>query len=229
MAIGISATDAWREAHPQALVGLLELSGVSNASPCPALDQRKRSVEAALRERYRGFSRGDFVAAPVLSDYVRYYRSFEKTYHVQLQLESIVLKGKSLPNVSPLVDANFAAELETLVLTAGHDVAKLEAPLRIDVSRAGDSITQMNGTTRAMREGDMVMRDAAGISCSIIYGQDNRSLISAGATHVLYVAYGAPGVPEALIERQLQGILANVRLFAPDCIVEQQAVLRAAT
>ena len=227
--LAISGTDAWRETHPRALIGILELSAISNAKPCAALDQRKRELEAALRERYQGFSRSDFVSAPVLSDYVRYYRSFEKTYHVQLQLESIVLKGKSLPNVSPLVDANFAAELETLVLTAGHDVARLEPPLRIDVSRAGDSITQMNGATRPMREGDMVMRDAKGISCSIIYGQDNRSPISAATRHVLYVAYGPPGVPEAVIQMQLRGTLANVRLFAPDCIVEQQAVLRPAT
>jgi len=49
---------------------------------------------------------------------------------VQLQVESIVSKGKSLPNVTPLVDANFVAEVETLVLTAGHDVAKLQAPFR---------------------------------------------------------------------------------------------------
>ena len=80
--IAISGTDAWRETHPRALIGILELSAVSNAKACAALDQRKRELEAALRERYQGFSRSDFVSAPVLSDYVRYYRSFEKTYHV---------------------------------------------------------------------------------------------------------------------------------------------------
>ena len=53
------------------------------------------------------------------------------------KIESIVLKGKSVPNVSPLVDANFVAEIETLVRTAGHDAAKLQGLISIDVSREG--------------------------------------------------------------------------------------------
>jgi DNA/RNA-binding domain of Phe-tRNA-synthetase-like protein len=224
----ISATEEWKQTHRHALVGALEVSEVANKLPCPALDKRKRTVEAMLQERYKGFSRSEFVSAAVLSDYVRYYKSFEKTYHVQLQLESIVLKGKTLPNVSPLVDANFIAELETLVLTAAHDVAKLQQPLCIDVSRPGDSMAQMNGSIRAMRPGDMIMRDAGGISCSILYGQDNRSPISRDTTHVLYVAYAPAGVPEAVVDTQLQAILDNIRMCAPQCIVRQRLLLHGA-
>jgi DNA/RNA-binding domain of Phe-tRNA-synthetase-like protein len=133
----ISATDEWRIAHPRAIIGLLELSGVENTHSSPKLDERKRETEAHLRERYNGFSRQDFLALPVMSAYERYYKRFNKTYHVQLQVESIILKGKSLPNVSPLVDANFFAEVETFVLTAGHDAAKLQGSISIDVSREG--------------------------------------------------------------------------------------------
>jgi DNA/RNA-binding domain of Phe-tRNA-synthetase-like protein len=226
MPVAISASEQWKEAHPRALVGVLEVSGVDNRAPCPGLDGRKRKVEAALRERYRGFSRSDFVAAPVLADYVRYYKSFEKTYHVQLQLESIVLKGKPLPRVSPLVDANFVAEVQTLVLTAGHDAERLQQPLRIDVSGDGDTIVQMNGTMRPLRPGDMIMRDAGGISCSILYGQDNRSPISADTTRALYVAYAPADVPAAAVNAQLDAILDNIRTFAPQCALEQRLLLR---
>ena len=141
----ISATDEWRTAHPGAIIGLLELSGVENTHSSPQLDERKRETEARLRESYKGFTRQDFLSLPVMSAYERYYKQFDKTYHVQLQLESIVLKGKSLPDVSPLVDSNFIAEVETLVLTAGHDVAKLCGSILMDVSREGDHFTQMNG------------------------------------------------------------------------------------
>ena len=121
----ISATDEWRTTHHGAMIGLLELSNVENDHTSLQLDQRKRETESRLRERYKGFTRQDFLSLPVMSAYEQYYKKFNKTYHVQLQVESIVLKGKSLPNVSPLVDSNFIAEVETLVLTAGHDVAKL--------------------------------------------------------------------------------------------------------
>jgi len=223
----ISPTNEWRSAHPGAIIGILELSGVAQPTSSPALDERKRETEARLRARYGGFTRPDFLALPVMAAYQRYYKRFEKTYHVQLQLESLALKGKNLPDVSPLVDANFVAEVETLALTAGHDVDKLFTPVVIDVSRAGDQITQMNGASKAIRPGDMVMRDAQGISCSIIYGQDERSPISAQTSHVLYVVYAPPGVPAESVDEQLRRIEENVRLFSPSAVVERHELLAA--
>lgn len=223
----VTASNDWREHHPGAVIGLLELSGVTNSPASPALDQHKREVEHILRERYAGFSRADFLQLFVLDHYSRYYKRFEKTYHVQLQLESVVLKGKNFPNVSPLVDSNFVAELETLVLTAGHDVSKLQGQIVIDVSTETDQFTQMNGTIKTIRAGDMVMRDATGICCTIVYGQDNRSPISAATTHALYVAYAPEGVGAEAVTTQLKLIEANIRLFAPDIIVEQTNIVLA--
>jgi DNA/RNA-binding domain of Phe-tRNA-synthetase-like protein len=225
--LSIVATDAWRDAHPGATIGLLELAGAENAGSSPALQQRKRDTEALLRERYRGFARRDFLALPVMSAYEQYYKRFHKTYHVLLQLESIVLKGKNLPDVSPLVDANFTAEVETLVLTAGHDVAKLRGAISMDVSREGDAMILMSGASKIIYPGDMIMRDAEGICCSIIYGQDNRSPIFAETSGALYVAYAPAGVPPELVDAHLREIEGNVRLFSPAVVVEQRRMLEA--
>jgi DNA/RNA-binding domain of Phe-tRNA-synthetase-like protein len=225
--LAITATDEWRNTHPGATIGLLELSGVEAAASLSALEQRKRGAEARLRERYRGFTRQDFLALPVMAAYEQYYKRFHKTYHVLLQLESIVLKGKNLPVVSPLVDANFTAEVETLILTAGHDVAQLRGPISIDVSREGDAQTQMNGVSKAIYAGDMIMRDAGGICCSILYGQDHRSPITAGTSCVLYVAYAPAGVPPELVETHLRVVEEDVRLFSPAVVVEQLRLLEA--
>ncbi len=225
--LSISATTEWRTAHPGAVIGLLELSGVINTQPCPQLEEHKREIEAELRASYRDFSRPEFLGLPVLAAYTSYYKRFDKTYHVLLQLESLVLKGKNLPDVSALVDANFMAEVETLVLTAGHDIAKLQEPIVIDVSRDSEHMTQMNGASKAIRAGDMIMRDANAISCSILYGQDDRSPISSATTHVLYVAYAPAGVPVEAVETQLSKIEENVRLFSPATILEQHQLLTA--
>ncbi|NPV87049.1 MAG: hypothetical protein HPY45_13700 [Anaerolineae bacterium] len=208
-----------------ALIGLLEISGVENIDPCPQLNQRKRQVEKQLRETLAGLQRKDLLAHPVMAAYERYYRHFDKTYHVLLQVESIAWKGKSLPDVSPLVDANFVAEMETFVLTAGHDAAKLEQPVIIDLTRAADQMTQMNGSSRLLREGDMAMRDRQGVCCTILYGQDNRSPISKETRHVLYVSYAPSGISAEVVEAQLQRIEENVRLFAPSARIEQRRLL----
>ncbi len=162
-----------------------------------------------------------------MAAYVKYYRSFDKTYHVLLQLESIVIKSRALPDVSPLVDANFIAELETLVLTAGHDISRLEQPVVIDVSRPGDEMINMSGETKHLRPGDMVMRDRHGICCSILYGQDNLSPITRETRGVLYVAYAPAGVPEQAVVEQLQLILENIHLFSPSAALEQSRLIKA--
>jgi len=221
----VTVTDTWRETHPGGIIGLLEISGVDNTQPASALELKKRAVEGRLRENYADFSRNNFLNLPVMGAYHRYYRKFGYTYHVLLQLESVALKGKSLPNVSPLVDANFAAELETLILTAGHDVAKLTSPVLIDVAREGDEITQMNGKRKDVPVGDMLMRDAGGVSCTILRGQDSRSPILKDTMHVLYVAYAPEGVTEEQVKAQLDAIEQYVRIFSPACILEQSELI----
>src|SRR5437667_10311370 len=165
--LAISATDEWRAAHPGATIGLLALSGVENTRPSSRVNERKREIEADLRERYKGFTRKDFLALPVMAEYDRYYTRFNKTYHVQLQLESIVLKGKHLPDVSPAVDANFMAEVETLILTAGHDSQQLRRPIVIDVSGESEQMKQMNGAPKTIQSDDTNLRDQAS-SCRTI-------------------------------------------------------------
>jgi DNA/RNA-binding domain of Phe-tRNA-synthetase-like protein len=226
----ISTTKEWASVHAGATIGLLEISGVENAHPSPALNEYKREAETHLREKYGDFKRADFLALPVMAAFDQYYKRFNKTYHVQLQLESIVLKGKSLPSVSPAVDSYFMAEVQTLVLTSGHDVAKLQEPITIDVSREGDMMRQASGEPKAIRPGDMVMKHRGDIiCCSIIYGQEPDSLISAGTQHVLYVAYAPAGVPTASIEDQFERIESYIRLFSPQAIVTQKRLISADT
>ena len=223
----ISDTQDWRITHPGAIIGLLELSGVDNTQPSPAFAERKRDIEALLRRRFSGSARADFLALPTMAAYNKYYKRFEKTYHVLLQLESIVLKSKSLPDVSPLVDSNFMAEVESLILTAGHDVAKLVPPVVMDISRPGDVMIRMNGAPKAIDPGDMVMRDATGVVCSILYGQDNVSPITPSTTHALYVAYAPAGVSPEEVEGHLRKVEENVRVFCPQVNLEQMHILKA--
>jgi len=153
------------------------------------------------------------------------------TAHPGAVIRLLELRGRNLPDVLPLVDANYTAEVETLVLTAGHDVEKLAAPVVMEISRAGDvlaqmgGLAQMNGTQRAIQPGDMVMRDREGICCTILYGQDNRSPITAETRQVLYVAYCPAGVPREAVEAQLSQIEEYVRLFAPQARLEQSRLL----
>jgi DNA/RNA-binding domain of Phe-tRNA-synthetase-like protein len=158
---------------------------------------------------------------PILGAYERYYRRFDKTYHVLLQLESIVLKDRNLPSVLPLVDINFMAEVGTCLLSAGHDADRLVEPMIMDVARPGEQMLAMNGQWKEQRPADMVMRDTGGLCCSILYGQDARSPIRPETSHVLYVTYAPPGVSPQDVEGHLQKITGLLRLL-PMGWVEQE-------
>jgi DNA/RNA-binding domain of Phe-tRNA-synthetase-like protein len=223
----ITATTKWNSTYPGSHIGILEIARVDNTAASAALEIQKRQVEQRLRSRYAGFTRREFLSIETLSAYEKYYKRFDKTYHVQLQVESVVLKGKNLPSVSPLVDAVFAAEVETFILTAGHDVARLQPPLAIDITREGDSMPLMNKVVKALPAGDMLMRDRQGIICTILYGQDNISPIMPGTTQAVYVAYAPVGVAPEQVEKHLAKIEYYVRLFAPGCQVEQSRLITA--
>lgn len=216
----IETTERWHATFSGGHVGVLLIGNVDNTKRTTPLDMRKREVEAQLRERYAGFSRDDFLGLETLRAYRDFYKRFGNTYHVQGQLESVVHKGKSLPNVNPLVDANFIAELETLILTAGHDVDLLNNLLTIDATQGGEIFTQMNGSEKSLKPGDMMMSDAEGIICTILYGQDRRTPISPQTRRALYVSYAPIGVPKEEVVRQLEATRENVLLFAPDAQID---------
>src|SRR5438105_7978158 len=104
-------SDAWRAAYPGAAAGVLAMSGVANPAASDALEAAKTELESGLRSRYAGAGRAALRELFPFSAYAAYYKRFQKSYHVLLQLESVVLKGKPLPRAAALVEAMFMAEL----------------------------------------------------------------------------------------------------------------------
>ncbi|MGZ9226947.1 MAG: hypothetical protein ACXW4M_15465, partial [Anaerolineales bacterium] len=138
-------TSAWKSAYPEAHAGVLVMRAVSNPAHDPVLENRKAALEEGLRSQFSGQDRATIASHPVLQAYNEYYRRFKKTYHIQLQLESIVLKGKSIPSVAALVEAMFMAEMKDLLLTAGHDLDTLHLPLTLDVATGTERYTLLRG------------------------------------------------------------------------------------
>ena len=213
-------TEAWKSIYPEATAGILAMSQVDNPSHHSGLDERKKALERDLRARYEGYDRARLKQLPVLQAYNAYYKQFKKTYHVQLQLESVVLKGKSLPRVAALVEAMFMAELKNLLLTAGHDLDIVQSPVRIDVSDGGETYVRLNGTEQELKARDMFIADTEGILSSILYGPDQRTQIKPETQRVLFTVYGAPGIEVQAMREHLEDIRDNVMLIAPQAEVE---------
>jgi len=223
----VQFTPSWHTTFPGGHIGLLQMGPVDNHRRVTPLDAYKPELEASLRVTYAGMSRADLQELPVLQAYKTYYRRFKKTYHVQLQLESVVWQGKSLPSINPLVDACFAAELKTHLLTASHDVDKLGIPVTIDAATGQETFTTMNGQQQQTKANDMMMTAVTGVVCTIIYGQDRDTAVTPATQNVLYLTYAPAGITPENVAAHHQALIHNVQLFAPDVVIQQEQIVSA--
>ena len=196
------------------------MHSVSNPAHHPELEKQKSALEEQLRAQFSGQDRAAIASHPVLRAYDDYYRRFKKTYHIQLQLESIVSKRKSIPSVAALVEAMFMAEMQDLLLTAGHDLDAIQLPLRLDVATGTEKYTLLRGEEQILKPGDMLISDEGGIISSIIYGPDQRTQIKPETSNVIFTVYAPSGIEEQTVLEHLQHIKNNVMIFAPQAQVE---------
>ena len=216
----------WRAAYPGASVGILAMEGVANPADCPGLSVRKAEVEARLRERYGQATREALKELPEIAAYTAYYRRFKKTYHVLHQLESVAA-GRPLPSGAALVEAMVIAELENMLLTAGHDLDTVELPLQVDVAQGTETYIHLSGAPQVLKPEDMIIADSRGILSSIIYGPDQRTRITAATRRVIFTVYAPVGIAPHAVARHLDAIACNVRLITPDARITHQEIATA--
>jgi DNA/RNA-binding domain of Phe-tRNA-synthetase-like protein len=206
-------TDEWTRAHPGAMVGMLVMRGAANCKAHDGLQAEKAGVESGLRARFTAIDA--IKADPALQAYRAYYKRFGKTYHVAGQVESVALKGRSLPSVSGLVDAMFMAELKNRLLTAGHDLDACVPPFTVGAAGGSERFTTMRGEEKELKPDDMMISDAEGVISCIIHGPDRRSQITEGTRNAVYFVYAPVGITEAQVRAHLEDIRSYVRIFSP--------------
>lgn len=215
-----SLAQAFKVAYPGACAGALAMHNVSNLPQHAALDARKLALEQQLRTRFVGQSREEIKTLPSVQAYNAYYRRFDKTYHVQLQLESVALKGKFIPRVATLVEAMFMAELQNQLLTAGHDLDVVQGAVTVDVAVGDERYVALNGQEQMLKVGDMYMADAQGVISSVLYGPDQRTRIMPATRNVLFTVYAPVGIGVEAVRQHLCDIRDNVYLFASGAEVD---------
>src|SRR5262245_18294988 len=115
------------------------MRGVANPESHPPLEPARERLVIELRSRHAGLGRADIRATGHFPANDAYYRRFGQTYHVLLQVDSVVNKGKPIPSRAALVEAAFMAELSTGILTASHDLAALTLPVTVDVATGDET------------------------------------------------------------------------------------------
>jgi DNA/RNA-binding domain of Phe-tRNA-synthetase-like protein len=208
-----TVSDQWRHTYPGAIAGILSMIDAANGPAHGEFAATKKALEKELRSRWE--DRQALKNDPVIIAYQDYYKRFKKTYHILLQVESVAIRGREIPQVGVLVEAMFMAELKNRILTAGHDASYLAWPIRVELATGQETLHGLGGQVSHLKPNDMYMTDGQGVLSAVIYGAQERSRIRPSTNKVIYTVYAPPGVSAQAVDEHLSDIQSFVKLAAP--------------
>ena len=202
------------ETYPNASMGILIMRDVIvEAKDNTAL---RDETLADIKEKYDGLSRNEIKALDPIQAYVAYYKKFGYSYHLMGQLESVLKGKKELSKEGGLLQTMFLWEIDSMLLTAGHDLSALKMPLRLKVADGTETYESISGKETTAVSGDMMLCDEDGPISTILRGPDKRTRITSSTKNVLFAIYAPPVVDKAYIENYLQKLERNIRTIAPN-------------
>lgn len=177
-----------------------------------AFNALKESELEAIRAEGEHYDRETwFRQAPLF----RYFRKFKKTSPVMMQVESFLLKGRPFPEGRYNNAVAFLTELKTRCLLGSHDADKIEGDLIIYIESENTPFPSIHGGEAHSYPGDITCRDDLSVVVSMIAGADARTCLTDESRHVLYFAFGTPGMSEDELAGYLSQVGEYVRVLAP--------------
>lgn len=204
-----------KKLYPNAKFGVLIMKDVIIQPNYSAFNNIKKAVINQLINSHQNYERKEFTQSEPACFYKNYYKKFKKTYPVLLELESVIVKLKPLPSAPPLVEAMFLGELKNFLLTAGHDLDKINFPVKLALANGTESFTGISEREQLLTKDDMLLSDGTGIISSILNGPDYRTRITKETKNVLFFIYTPEGISDDIIRNHLYDIQSYVLAFAP--------------
>ena len=205
-------SETLKSVYPEIKVAILEVKNVTNKKFDQKLEEKKKELENFIRKHYKDAKNLD-----VIKSYNNFFKKYGKKYPIQFQIESIV-KGKTLPSVSTVVEAMFIAELKNMFLTAGHDLDLIKGSLETKLSDGTESYIKINKSEQKLKAGDIITEDSVGIISSVLYGPDYRTRITMNTKNCMFFSYFPFGEDDENIRMHFNDIIENLRLFSENDI-----------
>jgi len=194
-------------------MGILAMQSIAPSAP----DDPAMAAEAMeeIRRRYGHLNRAGLKAIHPIRAYAEYYRKFGYSYHVLAQLESVLKGKKYLFAESGLLQAMLITEIESMLLTAGHDPAALQTPLRLRIAAGNETYGSISGNEVTAVRNDLMVCSGNLVISSILRGPDSASRITDRTTEALFTLYAPPGVKNDYIQDALEGLARRIRRISP--------------
>ena len=209
--------------YPGTHLGVLIVKAITQKAECKKEDEV--TFLNALRKKYEGVTRKELKTQSPVDAYAAYYKRFGQSYHLLAQLDSMLKGEKTCVYKTPLLQSMFFIELESMLLTAGHDLNKLKLPLYLKLAAGNECYQSISGRELSAVAGDMVMSDSSRVFSSILKGPDYDTRLTPDTRDVLFTIYAPPGIDAFKVKTALLRLEERIRAFTPDSITEILQVL----
>lgn len=206
--VNISISNNLQQEFPDLKIAIMRVKNIDYQSDETKLKQEKQKIEKFIRTNYQDVKNLD-----VIKSYNQFFKKFGKVYPIQYQIQSII-DGKGLPSTIKVVEAMFMAELQTLFLTAGHDLDKIEGNLQVQLTIGDEKYLKINQKDQSLKPRDIIGLDDKGIISSVLYGPDFRTKITKSTTNCLFFSYFPYGQNDENITEHFNSILKYIKLIA---------------
>ncbi len=205
--------DSVRVLYPGVKMGILAVKDVSNSSFLT--EEEIAEFHNYLCRKYAYLERKELKELYPISAYIAYYKKFDSNYHLLAQLESVIKGKKTVSFTSGLLQAMFLSEMDSMLLTAGHDLTELHLPLQLKTATGAEIYQSISGNEVSTVKEDLMLTDSNEPISSILKGPDLKSRIKTATTEVLFSVYAPPGIEEGYIEESLLKLEKRIRALSP--------------
>lgn len=203
-------------------VGILEVRYPDAAEwDIAAFEQMRDAELEAIRKEGEQYDRETWFRQ---DPFFRYFRKFKKTYPIMMQVESFLLKGRPFPEGRYINAVAFLTELKTRGLMGTHDADRVEGDIVFYTETEKQSFPSIHGGEGHSYPGDTTGCDDGGVIISMIAGADSRTCLSENSSHVLYLAFGTPGMVREVLGEYLDQLEEYVKVLAPAAETERYFV-----
>jgi DNA/RNA-binding domain of Phe-tRNA-synthetase-like protein len=177
-------TGRFIEAYPDAILVEKAVFGIAKIEhKNDELEKLKRGIELEIRTKFADLE------DPRIKAYEGFYRKLGlEQSHMKSQIRGIA-RGKQLPQINTLVDSVFVPELRHCVLMGGHDRAKIDGDVTVDITAEGEEFTGIGGRKLAIPADDIVLRDSEEIIASLTMGPCDKTKLGLQTKEMIVYAF----------------------------------------
>lgn len=197
-AVAVSAISSmWEMPLP---LGLVAAKGVDLYSLGKRVEEKKLKVQQEFGKR------SEQVAGAVQA-FESFFQKNGFTYPLSAQLRRVQAQG--FPAIMPAIDTLLVSEATTGILMGVQSLEKIEGQLLMGFASGGESFQGMRGRI-VCQEGEVVLRDQAGIIASYFQGPDSRTKVLRDTRDLIFFIFSAPGIDTAWFNRAVEDVGAMI-------------------